>query len=150
MTGLDLLGVETQPALRSPVALSKAMREVGIALGGGVIGLLAWRPHPILGLLTGAVLAGNAHAVVTKDKTWKQAAKRVACHGVAVAGSLAVPAFPGTAYVATAIAANLLIDSEGIAAEWKHYRDSRDIEDAEVIDVTPVKPDHETKALVRT
>ena len=142
MTGLDLLGADTQPAARPPVALSKALRGVGLTLGGGVLGLLAWRPHPILGALTGMVLAGNAHALVTKDKTWKQAAKRVGCHAVAVAGSLAVPAYPALAYVGASIAANLLIDSEGLAEEWKRIREER-----EVIDVTP---DHETKALVKT
>lgn len=147
MTGLDILGADTLPMGRPPMSLSVAQRELALSAGGGVLGLMLWRRHPILGLLTGFVLAGNAHSVATKNKTWWQAGKRVACHGVAVAGSLAVPEFPAMAYILTSVAANLLIDRKGIAEEWEEFR--RGHEEREIVDVTPVEPDHQTKALVK-
>ncbi len=99
------------------------------------------RSHPVLAFLGFSAVAGNAHAVATKERTWKQAAERVGRHVVAVAGSLAMPKHPVVGYVAGAVAADLLLDDDkhsGILDEWAHYagvREARPVT-AEVVSST--------------
>ncbi len=143
-SGLDMLGAEDQTAT-APMSWGRA----ALAVAAGAVGAVAVPGHPVLAFLNAAALASNVHAVATKERTLRDAAKRMGRHVVATAGSLALPAYPGIGYVAGAIAADLLIDGEGggIVEEWAEYEgvtDRRDVIDAEFTEVKP-----ETKALVK-
>lgn len=146
MNGLDLLGAETPPT-HHPLSLSRG----AVALGAGVFGALVFRRHPALAFLNASALASNTHAVVTGERKWRDAVKRMGRHVVASAGSLAMPSYPVIGYVAGAVAADLLIDGEGggIIEEWARYENvvdaHDDIIDAEIVDEKP----NNTKALVR-
>ena len=144
MDGLDLLGADTVTHAPHPLPASRGI----VAVAAGALGALVWRKHPALGFLNGAALASNTHAVVTGDRDWKDAVRRMGRHIVATAGSLAMPSYPVIGYVGGAIAADLLIDGDGggIIEEWARYENivDGDVIDAEIVDVKP-----ETKALVK-
>lgn len=134
--GLDILGAEPAGGLTRPISVPSA----AVSLAAGAIGALLSRKHPVLGFLGASALASNIHAVAAGDRTWKNAAKRIGKHVVAVAGSLAMPKHPAVGYVAGAVAGDLLLDGEGggIVEEWAHYAGVREVpEKIEMIDVTP-------------
>lgn len=82
MTGLDLLGVDPLPTASAAPARA-SFTGMGIAVAAGTAGALLVRSHPVLAFLGFSAVAGNAHAVATKERTWKQAAERVGRHVVA-------------------------------------------------------------------
>jgi hypothetical protein len=154
--GLVLLGAETQTKPARPVSLSSTALSIGV----GTIAALAYPKHPVLLFLGTSALASNVHAVATGNRTWKEAARRIGRHIVAAAGSLALPSNPAVGYVAGAIAGDLLLDGSGggiieewahyAGVEWAHYAGVQEERPAvEVIDVTPIPPDHQTTALVK-
>lgn len=121
--GFDLLGADS-PAPR-PIPVGRTV----LAVGAGIIGaLLARKHHPMLVFLNVTAATSNVHAAVTKERTWKDAARRMGRHVVATAGSLALPNYPVIGYVGAAIAADLLIDGEGggMIEEFSNYEGIRD------------------------
>lgn len=128
--GLDCLGAEEAPRPRK-----LPTKRLIFALGAGALGALFVPKHRVLGFLNAAALASNIDAVHMKERTWKEAVKRVGRHLVATAASLAMPRHPAIGYVGGAIAADLLIDDEGggIIEEWSEYEGIRD---RDVIDVS--------------
>lgn len=83
------------------------------SIGGAVGGIVLWPKHWALGMINGSVVASSAHAVATKQESWKSAGKRLGCHVVATATSLGLPSHPAIGWCAGAVAAELLIDGEG-------------------------------------
>lgn len=148
MDGLDLLGA--QPAAQ-PRKMPRS--RFALAVAAGAIGALLVPKHRVLAFLNVAALTSNAHAVVKRERTWKDAVRRMGRHVVATAGALAMPGgavMRGVGYVGGAVAADLLIDGEGggIIEEWERYEgvtSPKDVIDATVVDVQP-----QTKALVKT
>jgi len=122
MDGLDLLGAEAPPRLQ--MSLGRTL----LALGAGAVGALLIPKHRVLGFLNASALASNTYAIAKKERSFKDAAKRMGRHVVATAGSLAMPNHPAIGYVAGAVAADLLIDGEGggIIEEWSRYEGARD------------------------
>lgn len=114
-----------------------------VSIVAGAIGASLVPSHPVLAFLNTAALAGNTHAVLKKERTVKDAAKRLGQHLVATAGSLAMPSYPAIGYVAGAIAADLLIDGKGggIVEEMMP-----DVIDAEIVEERPAP---KTTALVQ-
>jgi hypothetical protein len=117
-----------------------------LALAAGALGAVLVPKHPVLAFLGTAAAASNAHAVMKRERSLKDAFKRMGRHLVATAGSLALPKYPAIGYIAGAVAGDLLLDGEGggIIEEWTDYEGIRsgDIIDAEIVN-------DNTKALVK-
>jgi hypothetical protein len=132
--GLDYLGAV--PLVAKPrVSWSRA----ALALAAGTLGAFVFRrSHPVLAFIGTAAVASNTHAVVVGDRTLRGAVRRIGCHVVATAGSLALPSYPAIGYVAGAIAGDLLLDGEGggIVEELTHKNDDKVIE-AEIVETKP-------------
>jgi hypothetical protein len=147
LDGFDLLGAELAP---DHVHLSWTRSTV--ALAAGTVAALLWRKHPVLAFLGAAAVTSNAHAAAVGDRTWRGAMRKLGRHIVATAGSLALPTYPAIGYIAGAVAGDLLIDGDGggIIEEWAQHAGVEEPRRVEIVDVTPVKPDNQTKALVKT
>jgi hypothetical protein len=127
--GLDYLGAV--PLVQKPRI---QWGRTALTLAAGTIGALVFRKHPVLAFIDAAALASNTHAVITGDKTLKNAVRRMGCHVVATAGSLALPSYPAIGYVAGAIAGDLLLDGEGGGiVEQLTHNDNKMIE-AEIVE----------------
>lgn len=127
--GFDILGAEV---IRRRLPAKRTL----LALAAGAVGAVLVKKHPVLAFLGSAAAASNVHAVVTGERTFKQAAQRMGRHVVATVGSLSVPKYPAMGYVAGAVAADLLIDGEGggIIEEFTDYEGIRSSLRGEVID----------------
>lgn len=137
-SGFDCLGAEVIRPARPPVSWGRSV----LAVGAGILGAVLIPKHPVLAFLNAAAVASNVHAVIQKDRTAKDAIKRVGRHIVATAGSLALPQHPAVGYIAGAIAADLLMDGEGggIIEEWSEYEgivDHPKVVDAEFVEAQP-------------
>lgn len=133
MDGFDMLGAEAP----KPVVRSLSFSRTALALAAGAVGAALTPKHPVLAFLGVAAAASNAHAVVSGDRSLKDAIRRMGRHVVATAGSLSVPKYPAIAYVAGAVAGELLIDGEGggIFEEWADYEGVKSRPRKDVIDV---------------
>jgi hypothetical protein len=127
--GFDILGAEL-PARPLPV------KRTMLALTAGVVGAVLVKKHPVLAFLGTAAAASNVHAVISGERTMKQAIQRMGRHVVATVGALAVPKYPAMGYVAGAVGADLFIDGEGggIIEEFTDYEGIRSTLRGEVID----------------
>ena len=145
MDGLDMLGAE--PLTKPTISTTRTV----IALAAGAVGAVLAPKHPVLAFLGTAALASNTHAVLKKDRSFKDACKRMGRHLVATAGSLAMPRYPAIGYIAGAVAGDLLIDGDGggIIEEWTDYEGIRNKphQDDNIIDAEIVSDN--TKALVK-
>jgi hypothetical protein len=83
--------------------------SVAATLGGGALGSFLWKKHPVLGLLNGMALAGNAARMATKDITPRRAAENIGAHLVATASSLALPNYPIIGYLAGAAGSSFFL-----------------------------------------
>lgn len=142
---LEMLGAEHPVQIR-PVEMTRG--NLAATFSGGLLGMILWRRHWLLGILGGSALGSNAHAVSTGRRTWKQAARRMGQHVVATAGALAVPSHPAVAYVAAAVAADLVLNGEGhgLLSEWAHHLPRRGGE-VEILDAETVTDPQQRKAL---
>lgn len=109
----DLIGASVSP---DPPRRAASLGAVAVSIGGGLLGLCLWRRHPVLGLLGGAALAGNAHGLATGERTWKEAARNLATHAAAGTASLHLPSHPALGWIGGAVAADLLLP--GGAGLW--------------------------------
>jgi len=90
----DMLGAVSAEAapVTKKVTLTDSWVAVAATLAGGAVGtMLGGRyGHPVLGLLNGFALAGNAARVATKAITPRRAIENIGAHAVATASSLAL------------------------------------------------------------
>jgi len=147
--GFDYMGAE-ELQLQPPRV---TWQRVVVSLVAGVLGSRLFPKHPVLSFLGSAALASNVHAAATGEKSWYGAIRRVGCHVVATAGSLALPKHPAIGYVAGAIAGDLLLDGEGggIVEEWMRGRKQKSI-DVQLVEMQPVDAElveSNSKALVK-
>lgn len=139
----DYLGAEEiKPAKPS---LTRAL----LAVAAGLVGSRLVPRHPVLAFLGASALASNAHAVATGEKPWQVAVRRMGCHLVATAGSLALPKHPAIGYVAAAIAGDLVLDGKGggVLEEWMHGKQKIEVSEKTPIDAEIVETN--SKALVK-
>jgi hypothetical protein len=118
------LSGDDKPAVKAPVAVDKIEDNrwipVVATLGGGLVGSLLWSRlptfgphHPVLGLLNGFALGGNAARAAVGEITPRRAVENIGAHAVATAGALALPSYPWLGYLAGAAGSNLFLRRTG-------------------------------------
>jgi hypothetical protein len=82
---------------------------LGVTVGTGLAGMFLWKDHPVLGLLDGCAIGGNAARVRYRRITLRRAVENLGAHAVATAGALSLPAYPAVGYIGGVAASNLFI-----------------------------------------
>lgn len=117
----DLVGASTPDG---PLSL----RTAGVGLGAGLLGVVAWRAHPVLGFLLASTVVGNAAAVAGGEESPGRALRRAGCVGVATAAALATGSagfLAAAAWILGLVAADLVFGGSIAAGVEELERDER-------------------------
>jgi uncharacterized membrane protein len=91
----------TAQALARPAASTPSLTEIAKRMApgviGGVVGMMLWKRHPVLGFLAGHAVGAMAYPLYKGDK--KRAMCNLAVEGTGIAGALYYRKHPALGYI---------------------------------------------------